>query len=324
MTSKAEKALLFLLSLDKTVAADVIRQLDEGELQALRAVAATDPRYDAAALDGIFKEFVEQSSAHVAFPHGDALEYLDTLEAAQQASEQTGMAPSGRGRGSPIARIEAARPEAVAALLIDETPQMIAAVLARLRSPAAAAIVETMPIELGRCVLSKMSALSSLPAGALSVVIAALAEELPLGEQDARVTVDGVEQAAEILNASKRSRAEAMLGRLAEREPEVAQRVRMAMVRFEHLARLDAQGIRKLLHDVPAERLTIALKGAEKTLRAAFLAGMSARAAQLLEQDIEALRGVRKSEIEAARLEVIQVALRLEADGTIDLGREGD
>jgi len=219
-------------------------------------------------------------------------------------------------------RIEAAEPDAVAALLVDETPQMAAAVLARLRPHAAAAIVETMPTELGRRVLSRMSALSTLPAETLSVVISALAEELPLGEHDARVTVDGVEQAAEILNASKRSKAETMLDRMAEREPDIAQRVRLAMVRFEHLGKLDSQGMRHLLHAVDSERLTLALKGADKVTLAAFMAGMSLRAAELLAQDIEALRATRKSEIEAARIEIVQVALRLESDGTIDLGRD--
>ncbi len=80
MTSKAEKALLFLLSLDKDVAADVIKQLDTDELRALREVASSNPQYDAEALDGIFKEFVEQSTAHIAFPRGSALKHLDLLE----------------------------------------------------------------------------------------------------------------------------------------------------------------------------------------------------------------------------------------------------
>ena len=38
--------------------------------------------------------------------------------------------------------------------------------------------------------------------------------------------------------------------------------------------------------------------------------------------DLEILGRVRKSDIEGARREVVQVALRLEAEGTIDLGRD--
>jgi flagellar motor switch protein FliG len=69
------------------------------------------------------------------------------------------------------------------------------------------------------------------------------------------------------------------------------------------------------------ERLTLALKGAPEDVASAIFAGLSQRAANLIRDDLEVLGKVRKAEIEAARQEVVQVALRLEADGVVDLGR---
>jgi flagellar motor switch protein FliG len=77
-----------------------------------------------------------------------------------------------------------------------------------------------------------------------------------------------------------------------------------------------------LLREVATDRLTVALKGAAEEVRAAIFAGLSARAAELISDDLEVLGKVRKNEIDTARSEVLQVALRLEAEGKIDLGRE--
>ena len=91
---------------------------------------------------------------------------------------------------------------------------------------------------------------------------------------------------------------------------------------LEDLQRLDAKAMRELLREVPTERLTLALKGASEGVTQAIFRGLSSRAADLIRDDLELLGSVRRAEIEKARVEVVQVALRLEADGRIDLGRE--
>ena len=75
------------------------------------------------------------------------------------------------------------------------------------------------------------------------------------------------------------------------------------------------------LRAVPTERLTIALKGSSEAAQAAIFGGLSTRAADLIRDDLEILGNVRKSEIEKARTEIVEIALRLEAEGSLDLGR---
>jgi len=57
---------------------------------------------------------------------------------------------------------------------------------------------------------------------------------------------------------------------------------------------------------------------------AAVFAGLSQRAAELLRDDLEILANVKRAEIEKARMEIITIALRLESDGALDLGRGDD
>jgi flagellar motor switch protein FliG len=96
------------------------------------------------------------------------------------------------------------------------------------------------------------------------------------------------------------------------------------MFTFDDLRRLDPKSMRELLRELPGERLTLALKGASPELADAVFAGLSSRAAELIKDDLEVLGRVKKSEVEAARREIVEAALRLESEGRVDLGRDGE
>ena len=61
--TNAEKAVLFLLSLDELAAANVVRELGELELRKLRAVASTMREVPAGALDDTFRDFLQRSAS---------------------------------------------------------------------------------------------------------------------------------------------------------------------------------------------------------------------------------------------------------------------
>jgi flagellar motor switch protein FliG len=82
--------------------------------------------------------------------------------------------------------------------------------------------------------------------------------------------------------------------------------------------------MRSLLEAVPVERLTVALKTASEPLREKIFGSLSRRAAERLREDIEVLGAVKLAEVEAAQQEIVEAALRLEADGVISLTEGGD
>jgi len=320
--TNAEKAVLFLLSLDEQVAEQVVRELGEAELRKLRAVASTMREVPAGALDETFRDFVQRSASAVAVPRG-GLPYLRRLSAGA-VGEQRAREIFEDGVTSPLARLEGAPSDAVAALLEREPAQLAAAVLTRLEPTRAAEILAEMPADRQRTVVRHVGTMTELPAKVLEDVALALANELPTSDATTLVSVDGVAKAAELLNAAGRAASEAILGGLMADDAALADQVRQAMFTFEDLRRLDPKSMRELLAEVPSERLTTALKNASAELRTAVFAGMSSRAAELLRDDLEVLGKVKKSEVEAARREIVETALRREAEGKLDLGRSGE
>lgn len=322
MITGPEKAVLFLLSLDEEAARPIVNELTEGDLRKLRTVAATMREVPTGALDEAFREFLARSSSAVALPRG-GLPYLRRLSTSALGEERT-RAVFEDGVTSPLARLEAASSDAVSALLANEPPQLAAAVLARMEPGAAASILTAMPEDRQAAVVAHVGRLTELPARIVEEIASALAKELPTEDASTLVSVDGVARAAEILNATGRECSTRILGSIGDLDSPLAGDVRMAMFTFEDLVRVDARAMREILREVPGERVTLALKGASPEVASAIFAGLSSRAAEMMRDDLEILGRVRKADVEAARKEVVEAALRLETEGRVSLGREGE
>lgn len=322
MLTNAEKAVLFLLSLDEDVARPIVQELGEEEIRKLRTVASTMREVPKDAISLTFREFLERSGNAVAVPRG-GLPYLRRLSAGA-LGEDRARAVFEDGVTSPLTRLERARPEDVAALLEVEPPQLAAAILSVLPPTSASAVLFAMSEGRQAAVIKNVGRMTQVPAAVLEDVAAALAASLPTSEASTLVSVDGVAKAAELLNATGRGAQEVILGFLDTEDPELANDVRQAMFTFEDLARVNSRQMRILLREVASDRLVLALKGASDGLIDAVLAGLSSRAAALVRDDLDAIANARKADVLAARREVVATALRLETDGQLDLGRGDD
>jgi flagellar motor switch protein FliG len=314
-----EKAVVFLLSLDEKVAAPIVAELSESELRKLRAVAATMREVPAEAVDDTYRDFVYRSSKAVAVPRG-GLPYLRRL-AVRALGEDRARSVFEDGVTSPLARLESAQPDVVANLLAKEPPQLAAAVLARFDPKTAASVLVAMPAERQAAIMARVSRLTELPASTLEEVANALTAELPVGDGSTTVGIDGMAKAAEILNLTPKEFALEVITALEGEDPTLSQDLRLAMFTFNELVRLDSRAMRTLLREVPTDRLTLALKGAPDDVLTAVFGGLSSRAAEVIRDELELLANPKKAEIERARREIVETALRLESEGAIDLGR---
>ena len=73
----------------------------------------------------------------------------------------------------------------------------------------------------------------------------------------------------------------------------LSQKIQDLMFVFDDLLEVDDRGMQELLRQVPADKLLIALKGADETFKAKVFKNMSQRAAEMLKSDLEAKGPVR-------------------------------
>ncbi|HMR73588.1 MAG TPA: flagellar motor switch protein FliG [Polyangiaceae bacterium] len=317
-----EKAVLMLLSLDETSATPILAELDPADVRRLREVASLMRSVPALALDHVYKEFIDTAKEAVAVPRG-GVRYLRRIatKALGEAKTQEIFVDAPQ---SAMERLSGSSPQALASILEAEHPQIAAAILSQLDTEKAAQVLEQMPEPIRPVVLERLGNMRDVPAGLLEEVAAALGAELPPSTAEASVSVNGVSRSAALVRKMGRETGELLLSVLQEDNAELATEIRRAMYSFEDLRVLDARGIRSVLEAVPSERLTVALKTASDGLREHIFRGMSKRAADRIREDMEILGSVRLSDVEAAQMEIVEAALRLEADGVISLeGNEG-
>jgi flagellar motor switch protein FliG len=134
----------------------------------------------------------------------------------------------------------------------------------------------------------------------------------------------GVRTAAEILNYVGTANETSVIASVRDYDPELAQKIQDEMFVFENLLDIDDRSIQLLLREVQSESLIVALKGTSEELREKIFKNMSARASEMLRDDLEAKGPVRVSEVEAEQKEILKVVRKLADEGQIVIGGKGE
>ena len=128
------------------------------------------------------------------------------------------------------------------------------------------------------------------------------------------------ESVSENLASSEKDELLSSTNELFERDPLIALSVEKHLVCFDVLVDIDDRAIQKLLRELDNETLAKALIDSSDVIQEKIFRNMSKRAACLLKEDIEFMGPVRKSDVNAARDEVIKKIISLVKEGEIVLG----
>jgi flagellar motor switch protein FliG len=155
-------------------------------------------------------------------------------------------------------------------------------------------------------------------------------ETLPFLEKNVELVatllsaLGGLRVAAEMVNLLDSSAGTALMTDISKSDDGLSQKIQDLMFVFEDLLEIDDRGMQELLRQVPADKLLIALKGADETFKAKVFKNMSQRAAEMLRDDLESKGPVRLSEVENEQREILRVVRRLAEEGQVVLGGKGD
>jgi len=97
------------------------------------------------------------------------------------------------------------------------------------------------------------------------------------------------------------------------------------MFNFEDLQSIQGRGMQVLIKEIGNDQLLLALKTCSDELKDKFLSSVSKRAAEVILDDLSVMGPVRLSEVEQAQQEIVDTALRLEAESKLVIaGRGGE
>lgn len=207
--------------------------------------------------------------------------------------------------------------------LIHEHPQTVSVILAHLEPEKKGEVLKRLPEALQAEVVLRMANLDHVAPELIKEVDRVLKEELSNIGTVEQAALGGVQPVAEMLNVMDKNAEKAIMSRIEERDPILAEEIRKLMFVFEDITKIDDKGIQTLLKEVPNDRLLLALKTANEDIRNKIFKNISQRAAQLLKDDLSSMGPSRLSDVESAQVEIVNVARRLEGEGKILIARGG-
>ena len=321
-----ENSAILLMSLGEEDAAEVLKHLTPKEVQGVGETIARMKTVPRERMEGVLRNFSELAAEQCMLV-GDTGEYVRTVLRRALGDDKANLLLDRIMQVSDITGIEGLKwmdPAAVAELLRNEHPQIVAAILVHLDFDQASSVLKLLTERQRNEVMMRIATLDGIQPSALKDLNEVMTTLLSGGDRMRGSTLGGVKVAAEMLNLMGTSVETSVLDFIRESDNDLAQQIMDNMFTFDDLVKVDDRAIQAVLKEVQTESLVISLKGAAPELREKVFKNMSTRASETLREELESRGPVRVSEVETEQKEILKVVRRLVEEGTIVLGGSSD
>jgi len=322
-----KKAAILLLALGEDGAADVMKNLEEAEIQQVGYYMSRFTDVSPEELDIVLEEFYRKSvMADEGVNISSSPDFVKNALTKALGADRAKELSDNLGAGEEEAGLEALRyaePIMISNYIRTEHPQTIALILSYLKNAEqSSAVLRDLPESIQADILYRMAVIESIPPGVISEMNEVLTEEMKTAGSMA-TSVGGVEPVAEILNSVDKATETRILSSIEETNPDLAEQIRELMFTFEDMALIDAKQMQLVMKDVDQADMVLALKTASDAVKELIFSSMSSRAAEMVRDDLENLGPAKISDVEAAQQKIIKVVKKLEEAGTIIIAGAG-
>ncbi|WP_245615839.1 flagellar motor switch protein FliG [Andreprevotia chitinilytica] len=319
------KSAILLMSLGEEAAVEVFKYLGPKEVQKLGFEMASMNNVKREEVDTVLGDFLTatQNRANL----GAADEYIRSVLTKALGSDKAANLLDRILQGNENNGIESLKwmdSAAVAELIRNEHPQIIATILVHLEPDQSSEVMGHFVERLRNDVVLRIATLEGVQPTALRELNDVLTQLLSGSDRVKKSAIGGVQMAADILNFMGGVVEASAIANVREYDPELAQKIQDKMFTFDNILDIDDRGIQLLLREIQSDSLVVALKGTSQSLRDKIFKNMSQRAAEMLKDDLEAKGPVKLSEVESEQKEILKIVRRLADEGQIVLSGKGD
>src|SRR3954463_1831999 len=323
--SGLRKSAILVLTLEQTIASDILKHLDETQIEEIsREIAGLGP-VTQAMRDEVVNEFYQLALARSYADEG-GWDYAKNLlakslspESAKKIIDQVNQTI----QSAPFSFLQKAESENLLTFIQDEHPQTIALILAHLKPSQASEILVGLGGQKQVEVVKRIANMEQTNPEVIKEVERGLEHRLSAMITQTFEKAGGVDTVAEMLNLADRATEKSIMEGLEAEDPDLVEQIRRLMFVFEDIMMVNDKGIQSMLKEVDNDDLALALKTASQELKDKIFKNMSERAAQLIKEDMEYMGPVRVSDVEAAQQKIVDVVRRLEESGEIIIGGRG-
>ena len=322
-----ERAAILLLTLGESEAAEILKHMGAKDVQRLGRTMSELKNVSRDEVSTVLVDFTQtverQTSLGVGSDDFVRRVLINALGDEKAASLMDRISLGGQRKGLDALKWMDSR--AVADLLRNEHPQIIAIVLSYIEPDQSAEVLANLPANVRADLVMRVATLDGVQPSALAELDDMMEKQFAAnGTSGKSSALGGLRVAAEMVNLLDSSVGTALMTDIGKADERLSQNIQDLMFVFDDLLEIDDRGMQELLRQVPADKLLIALKGVDEPFKAKVFKNMSQRAAEMLKGDLEAKGPVRLADVEAAQKEILLAARKLADAGTIQLGGKGE
>jgi len=321
-----EKAAILVNYLGPEAAKRLLKHMDDGDIRKLITVMNKFRIVPIEVTKKVLEEFYEMISESSDYIFSERTASKDTVVEAvgeERARGILGHLNVSQSAARTMESLEVVDAKSLANFLINEHPQTVSVILAHLEPEKKGEVLKRLPEALQAEVVLRMANLDHVAPELIAEVDRVLKDELANIGTVEQAALGGVQPVAEMLNVMDKNTEKAIMSRIEEKDPILAEEIRKLMFVFEDIVKIDDKGIQTLLKEVPNEKLLLALKTANEEIKNKIFKNISQRAANLLKEDLTNMGPSRLSDVESAQVEIVNIARRLESEGKILIARGG-
>ena len=321
-----DKAAILVNYLGKEAISILFKKMDDADIRRLIHLMSKFKIVPVSITKRVLEEFYETVSESDDFIFSEKTSSKDAIIEAlgeERARGILGGLNIGSSGGRTLESLEMVDAKSLSTFLVNEHPQTVAVILAHLEPEKKGDVLRRLPEGLQAEVVLRMAHLDNVDPELISEIDRVLKNQLASSATVEQSSLGGVHPVAEMLNVMDKNSEQSIMSKLEEKDPLLAEEIRKLMFVFEDIAKIDDRGIQLLLKEVANDKLLLALKTANDDIKAKIFKNISARAAEMLREDLSNMGPARLSDVEGAQQEIVNVARRLEGEGKVIIARGG-
>lgn len=322
-----QKLAVLCMTLGSEATAAITDRLPADQVEKVSFEIARTDNVGRDVVDAVLKEWIHTMQAAESIGNGGidyAREILERSFGPQKASQLLKRIQGQLADVAGLERLRNADPGQLGHMLREEHPQTLALILAHLDAYQTAAILKEIDPELGGDIIFRIACMEKVSPEMLQLIERSLGTEGSLKASEDMSASGGPEAVAAVMNLLNSSLEQELLEKLGRKDPELCEQVKGLMFVFEDIGGLDDQALQRLLREVDARALALALKTASDELKTKIMGAMPQRAVSALADEMEYLGPVRRRDVEAAQTSIVAKIRSLEESGEIVLSGGGD
>lgn len=325
--SGVQKAAILFITLGPDASSGILKKLPEADIQKITYEIANITSVTPEQREEILNEFLQINKARDYIIEGGmdyAKQLLSKALGSQRANEILDKVSEATSQYRPFSIARKADAHQLFNVIVSEQPQTIALILCYLQPDKAAQVMAELPEETQSEVAYRIATMNNTSPMVIKEIESVLEGKLSSVVRTEMTTIGGVETLVGILNQVDRTTEKNITEGLEREDAELADKVKSSMFVFEDIISLDDVSIQRILREVEASDLALALKGCSEEVAACVYRNQSKRAAASLKEDMEFLGPVRLMDVEKSQQKIVSVIRRLDDAGEIIISRGGE